>query len=71
MHIEHKQEIQELIKDCPPGCKCHPRGIQDFCKARDIGMESFVECLEEEPFDCSYGHSMFCSFPLVSTSVKT
>jgi hypothetical protein len=67
MKTELRQTIEELLKDCPSGCKCHQNDIENLCKARDLGMKSFIECLEENPFDCnsaiSYGHSWYCSCP--------
>jgi len=62
---QQKQWIEELIKDCPEGCRCHDQGVERLCKARDIGLEGFVECKEEKPFECnhsvSYGRAWYCS----------
>jgi hypothetical protein len=67
METEHTQEIQEIIRECSPGCKCHGQEYGELCKARDIGLETFVECLDERPFECpyaiSYGRISYCSCP--------
>ena len=65
MDKEHKKDIKELMIDCSEGCKCHNPGIEDLCKAEDIGLEGFVKCLEENPSMCDhsipYGYSWYCS----------
>ena len=67
METQQAHEIKELIGECDPGCKCHGRGLEKLCKARDIGLETFVECLEDDPFGCShaicYGTMFYCSCP--------
>jgi hypothetical protein len=67
MEQAYVQRIEQLIRDCPEGSKCHNREVRNLCKARDLGMELFVECLEENPFECvcsvSFGDSWYCSCP--------
>ena len=50
------------------GVTCHKQRIEDFCKARDVGLETFVECLEEDPFECPYSMLLdsvpYCKHPL-------
>lgn len=53
----------DALKDC----KCGKKRIESLCKARDIGLETLVECLEEDPDQCPYsifanGH--YCKYPL-------
>jgi hypothetical protein len=64
MDTERREKIKELLKDCSPACTCYCQGIEAPCKARDIGLNSFVECLEEKPLDCaslvSFGDSCYC-----------
>jgi hypothetical protein len=47
---------------------CHKQRIESFCKARDVGMETFVECLEEDPYECPYSMLLdsvhYCKHPL-------
>jgi hypothetical protein len=67
METQHTQEIKKIIKECLPGCKCHGRGIEELCKAKDIGLATFAQCLEEHPWECthaiSYGAMSYCSCP--------
>jgi hypothetical protein len=56
MEQGHKQEIEEIIGQtvCPKGFACHRSAFEVLCKAKDIGVESFVECVEEKPFACKF-----------------
>ena len=67
MEQAHIDRIEELVEYCPEGCKCHKRTFADLCKARDIGLDTFVECMEDSPSECtesiSYGDISFCSCP--------
>jgi hypothetical protein len=67
MRTHDKHKIAELIRQCPEGCKCHETDLEELCMARDIGLKTFVECLEEKPFECecsiSYGSVSYCSCP--------
>jgi hypothetical protein len=66
----YKKEIEEIIREfeCPKGFRCYKSGFKLLCRARDIGMESFLECLEEAPRSCRFslpfdiGH--LCECPL-------
>jgi hypothetical protein len=53
---------------CPKGYKCHKSGFQNLCGARDIGIESFLECLERNPSACpfsfAFGLIHLCQCPL-------
>lgn len=53
---------------CPKAFPCAEPGFEDVCRARHIGMESFVECLEEDPRACPYvmpfGEGYFCKCPM-------
>jgi hypothetical protein len=44
------------------------KSINDLCKARDIGLESFLICLEENSQKCTFsvyfGAVHFCQCPL-------
>ena len=70
MYQQHKQEIEELMKEmqCPEGFSCYHRGFRDLCRAKDFGIESILECLEKDPEDCSFaysfGHLHFCKCPM-------
>ncbi len=54
--------------DCRKGLICYKSGFRKLCKAKDIGEETFLECLDDDATDCvfssSYGDSHFCECPL-------
>jgi hypothetical protein len=68
IQLEHsyEKEIEQIIgeTDCPKGFVCYKSGFRNLCKARDIGLESFLECLEENPEECvfllSFANVHFC-----------
>jgi hypothetical protein len=65
-----KKQIEEIIGQlkCPKDFKCYKSGFEVLCKAKDIGIESFLECLEETPFACKFavpfGGLYYCQCPL-------
>ncbi|MBW2566270.1 MAG: hypothetical protein JRE24_05150 [Deltaproteobacteria bacterium] len=67
MEETYAQRMEQLIGSFPEGSKCHKRDVENLCKARDIGMDSFVLCLEEKPFECissvCFARSWYCSCP--------
>jgi hypothetical protein len=70
MEQAHEQEIEEIIGQtaCPKDFACHRSAFQVLCKAKDVGIESFLECLEEKPFACKFavpfGSLYYCRCPL-------
>ena len=61
MHIDEiDQKIHEDIEnimrgmECEKGFKCYELGFNNLCHAKDIGMESFVECLESRTKECKW-----------------
>mgnify|MGYP006906714636 CR=1 FL=1 len=66
MDEERLRKLKAIMKTspCPVGCRCHSARPEELCKARSMGIESLLECLEEEPGDCSFafpfGGSHFC-----------
>jgi hypothetical protein len=65
-----RDKVEELIGglSCPKNFRCCESESQQLCKAKDIGMESFLECLEKNPLSCSfslsYADSYYCRCPL-------
>jgi len=65
-----KKKLREIIGDlkCPKDFKCCTEGLEKLCKARDVGLESHIQCLEEQPFTCkfsvSFGNAYYCHCPL-------
>ena len=67
---KHKKEIEKIIggMKCPRDFKCYKSGFKDLSKARDIGVEGYVECLEDNQAACifsvPFGHTFLCKCPL-------
>ena len=59
---EHKSQIEKIIneneKKCLKDCECYRSGFEKICKAKDLGLKSFVQCLEEEPEQCKFSFSV-------------
>jgi len=70
MTKEYKRDIEEIIGkiQCPKDFRCYKSGFNALCRARDIGIESFVECLEKKPDKCKFSRSFglmhLCECPL-------
>jgi hypothetical protein len=49
MEESTKRELEELIGQikCPKDFVCYRSGLKELCKAEDIGMKSYLKCLEE------------------------
>ncbi len=56
MEEDLKQEIEAIISQfkCPKDFKCYKSGFETLCKAKDIGLESFLVCLENDPRECKF-----------------
>jgi hypothetical protein len=65
-----EKKINETIEQfaCPKGFSCCTEGLEHLCKAREIGLETFLECLEEHPQECPFsvhfGDLYLCECPL-------
>jgi len=76
MGQDHKKQIEEIIggMKCPRDFKCYKSGFENLCKAKDVGVKSYLKCLEENPINCQFslfsGHSYFCRCPLRIYIVK-
>lgn len=70
MKEEDKKRIEELIAgmQCPKDFKCIDSGFENLCKAKDFGLENYLECLEHNPHGCKFalrfGDGYFCQCPL-------
>ncbi|MFC2027965.1 hypothetical protein ACFLU3_04695, partial [Chloroflexota bacterium] len=71
MKEEDRKKIEEIMgkMSCPQNYKCTDEGFEKLCKAKDMkGVKRFIECLEDNPKDCtftrSFGHSCLCKCPL-------
>jgi len=67
-----KRQIEEIIGgiECPKDFICYKSGLNNLCRAKDIGIESFLECLERNPQKCKvsfpFGLFYLCHVPFVS-----
>ena len=70
MDEEFKQKVEEIVggMQCPRSFRCCQNNFANVCKAKDIGIETFLECSEEKPQECQFampfGNSHFCKCPL-------
>lgn len=70
MKEEYRKKIKETIGEmkCPKDFKCVESGFENLCKAKDYGMEKFLECLDANPLDCMFafpfGYSYLCACPI-------
>jgi hypothetical protein len=64
--VQEQAHIEEMIGglQCPKEFSCYTSGFKNLCKARDIGLESFVACLMKDPLACKFslqfGGLSFC-----------
>ena len=67
---KHKKEIEAILNglQCSKDFVCYTSGLKKVCRAEDIGLETFLVCLEENPKACnffvSFGGKHFCQCPL-------
>jgi len=65
-----QENIEEMIVglQCPKHFSCYTSHFKNLCKARDVGLESFVVCLMNDPLACKFslqfGDVFFCQCKL-------
>lgn len=65
-----KEHLPKLLNglQCPKDFLCYTSGLEKLCRAEDIGLETFLVCLEKNPPDCrftvEFGDMYFCQCPL-------
>jgi len=70
MKDEDRKKIEEIIAgmQCPKNFKCAENGFENLCRAKDFGVENYLDCLEENPAECpfalSFGNGYLCQCPL-------
>jgi hypothetical protein len=70
MEEKVRRTVEEIIgqMQCPKNFPCVESEFEALCKARDFGLEHYVECLEPEPLRCkfalSFGAGYLCQCPL-------
>lgn len=68
----------EKIRDkleCRKDFRCIKADMKVLCEARDVGIESMLECLDENPDECQfsfafYGYAYLCQCPIRVYLVK-
>jgi hypothetical protein len=65
------KKIEELIgtMKCPHNFQCYASGFKQLCRAKIVGIENFLECLEENPVECKFAvqinqYTYLCQCPL-------
>jgi hypothetical protein len=70
------KEIEEIINQfkCPNDFQCYKSNFEALCEAEDIGIESYLKCLEENPRSCQFsvpfGVDTFADVLFVSTFAR-
>ena len=70
MKDEDRKKIEEIMAgmQCAKNFKCAENGFEHLCRAKDFGLETYLECLEEDPWECSFalsfGYGYLCQCPL-------
>jgi hypothetical protein len=56
MEQKVKETIEEIMGElrCPSNFKCAESGFEVLCRARHIGMDDYLECLEPDPTRCKF-----------------
>jgi hypothetical protein len=70
MEKDVTKKIKEIIGElnCPKNFKCTKQGFKHLCKGKNVGLDHYLECLEENTVNCTfrvpYGKSHYCRCPL-------
>lgn len=70
MGEELRKQIEEIAEgmDCAKDFECCEGSFANVCRAKDIGIDSFLECLEKNPQMCEFampfGNTFFCKCPV-------
>jgi hypothetical protein len=70
MKEEDRKKIEELMGEmsCPHNFKCAESGFERLCKSKDVGLEEFLVCLEDDAWLCKFavpfGNAHFCQCPI-------
>ena len=76
MAEDHKKKIIEIMSQitCDHNFICYYSQLGDICKARDMGIDGFLSCMDKDADFCihilDFGDSKFCSCPLNNYIVK-
>lgn len=65
-----RKNLEDIMKTmkCPKGFVCYTSGFRKLCRAKDVGLDSFVACMVSVPMECKFsihfGGLFFCQCPL-------
>ena len=64
MELDYKKELEKVVGDlvCPKDFKCCTEGLENLCKVRDVGMQTFVQCLEPNPHECPFSKLLAAAY---------
>ncbi len=69
--VKRIKDIEKLIGEikCSKNYMCYRSGFKALCKTRNIGIESYYECLEKDPINCAFsfklgGNKYLCKCPM-------
>ncbi|MCK5024008.1 MAG: hypothetical protein KAR56_00145 [Thermoplasmata archaeon] len=66
MDEEKLNNIKQILENaaCSHSCKCYQVKPDEICKARATDLENLLECLEDDPEQCTFsmpfGGTYFC-----------
>lgn len=66
----HNKKITEIIGQihCPKDFRCVTPDLDKLCLARDIGMETYLQCFARNkadcPFSAPFANEVYCKCPL-------
>ncbi len=48
--------MHEIMRgfSCPKNFICYTSGFKTLCKARDVGLQSYVACMMKDPMGCKF-----------------
>lgn len=70
MEFDQMEEIDKLIRqmECSKNFRCKKWKFERLCKAADIGLDNYLECLEEDASYCDFsfffGNGKYCKCPV-------
>jgi hypothetical protein len=64
---EEKKYLENLTNNRSRSCRRPKEEIENLCGAKDIGLGSFVKCVNQNPFGChlsvGFVNSWYCACP--------
>lgn len=70
MEKDLEKKLKQIKGDpeCPKDFKCCTGGLENLCRAEDVGLQWYLLCLEPEPQKCKFsvfaGDKHLCECPL-------